>query len=382
LFIKELLAFKYRLFRLKYFLTFKHLVMPTREYALVPLFEKFIKYSYNGKRLKPDGNRIKPQTIDNYAYVLGYLREYEQFQQITLRIKVIRSNNRRILSAERNYWRKFYLGFTNFLYSKKNCYDNYVGTVIKIIRVFFAFLNKEMDIVTGHYYKNFYVCREETPILTLLPQQLHFLITNKAFEDQLSRSLKKAKDIFVVGCTIALRVSDLFALRFTDMEQVDKHFYLNLKTIKTGTYVRIKLPAYVVEIIRKFEEKARKRKTIFPPVPRTRFNNQIKAVAELAGWTNIVHRQRSKRGIGSEMINKIRNAPCRFCDLVASHIMRRTAITTMLMLGMKEPAVRKISGHTENSKHFYRYVNMVQSYLDNEVDVVFGKLAESELTFL
>ncbi|MBK6380987.1 MAG: hypothetical protein IPF72_15415 [Chitinophagaceae bacterium] len=55
--------------------------------------------------------------------------------------------------------------------------------------------------------------------------------------------------------------------------------------------------------------------------------------------------------------------------------MRRTAIT-MLMLGMKEHVVRKISGHADNSKSFYRYVNLVQSYLDNEVDEVFGKLVE------
>ena len=48
----------------------------------------------------------------------------------------------------------------------------------------------------------------------------------------------------------------------------------------------------------------------------------------------------------------------------------------MLMLGMKEHVVRKISGHADNSKSFYRYVNLVQSYLDNEVDEVFGKLVQ------
>jgi hypothetical protein len=56
--------------------------------------------------------------------------------------------------------------------------------------------------------------------------------------------------------------------------------------------------------------------------------------------------------------------------------MRRTAITTMLMLGMKEHVLRKISGHADNSKSFYRNVNLVQSYMDNEMDEVFGKLVE------
>lgn len=348
--------------------------MLAKEYVLVPLFEKFISYSYKGKRLKPDGNRVKPQTVDNYVYVLRYLKEYQEMYKIVLRIKLIRSNNRRLLIAERNYWKKFYLQFTNFLYHKKNCYDNYVGTVIKVIRNFFNFLNRELDIVTGTFYKSFYVCREEIPVLTLLPEQLQFLIINKVFEDGLSKTLRKAKDIFVVGCTVALRVGDLFAIKFTDIEQVGPHHYLHVKTIKTGSFVRIKLPGYAIGIIKKFESMAKGRNTVFPPIPRTRFNSQLKLIAKLAGWTNIVRRQRSKRGMYHNSVGKTKTTTCNFCDLVSSHIMQRTAITTMLMLGMKEPAVKKISGHADNSKHFYRYVNLVQSYLDNEVDVVFEKL--------
>lgn len=350
--------------------------MATKEHSLVPLFEKFIKYSYNGKRLKPDGNRIKPQTVDNYNYVLRYLQEYELQYNIVLRIKVINSQNQRIFIAERNYWKKFYLQFTNFLYHKKNCFDNYVGSVIKIIRVFFNFLSKELGLPAGVFYKNFYVCKEDVPIVTLLPEQLQFLMNNGPFEEQLNNSLQKAKDTFVFGCTVALRVSDLFAIRFTDIECVGDSYYLPVKTIKTGTTVRIKLPAYAIAIIDKFKNTARGRKTIFPPIPVVRFNNQLKTIAELAGWTNDTGRQRTKRGIKINTINKVSKKQYRFCDLVSSHTMRRTAITTMLMLGMKEHVVRKISGHADNSKSFYRYVNLVQSYLDNEVDEVFGKLVQ------
>ena len=89
--------------------------MITKEHPLVPLFEKFIQYSYKGKRLKADGNRIKPQTIDNYAYVLRYLREYEVEFDTVLRIRTANSQNKRVFTSERNYWKKFYLSFTHFL---------------------------------------------------------------------------------------------------------------------------------------------------------------------------------------------------------------------------------------------------------------------------
>ena len=349
--------------------------MTAKEYPLTPLFERFIKDSYKGKRLKADGSKIKPQTVDNYNYVLRYLKEYEIKQVTVLRIKTFKGENKRAFTTERNYWKKFYMQFTNFLYNNKNCYDNYVGTVIKTIRIFFNYLNLEMGIKTGDFYKSFYVCREEVPIVTLMPEQLHFLINNEAFEKGLTKSLQKSKAIFVFGCTVALRVSDLFNIRFSDIEQVGAAHYLPVKTIKTGTAVRIKLPAYAVNIIEQFKVTAKKRKAIFPPIPNTRFNNQLKTITALAGWTNDTGKRRSKRGVAFEMNYSLSEKQYRFCDLVSSHTMRRTAITTMLMLGMKEHVVKQISGHANDSKSFYRYINLVQSYLDNEMNKVFDKLA-------
>jgi site-specific recombinase XerD len=352
--------------------------MIAKEHLLLPLFERFVNDSYKGRRLKADGTRIKTQTIQNYEYVIQYLKEYELKFDIAIRIKVFISTNKRVFLAERKYWKKFYHEFTNYLYSKKNCYDNYVGTVIKVIRIFFNYVNKELGIHTGDFYKSFHVCKEEVPVITLLPEQLQFLINDTTFDEQLNASLKKTKDIFVFGCTVALRVSDLFAIKFTDIEKRVDAYYLPVKTIKTSTVVRIKLPAYAMEIVKRFKEKAKGRKTIFPPIPLTRFNNQLKLITEAAGWVGEVGKKRTKRGASVEAIYGPSNKKYRFCDLVSSHIMRRTAITTMLMLGMKEHVVKQISGHSNDSKSFYRYVNLVQSYMDNEMDAVFNKLAGGE----
>lgn len=54
--------------------------------------------------------------------------------------------------------------------------------------------------------------------------------------------------------------------------------------------------------------------------------------------------------------------------------MRRTAITTMLSLGVPEQIVRKISGHSPMSKEFFRYVAVAQTYQDQEVTKMFEKL--------
>ena len=48
--------------------------------------------------------------------------------------------------------------------------------------------------------------------------------------------------------------------------------------------------------------------------------------------------------------------------------MRRSCITIMLTSGMPEYVVRKISGHTSDSKSFFRYVNLAQSLMDREIE--------------
>ena len=260
--------------------------MTTKEYSMVALFQQFINDSYKGKRLKADGGKIKPQTISNYNYALKYLHEYESSNKIVLRIKVIRGENKRAFEIERNYWKKFYLHFTGFLYTQKNCYDNYVGTIIKTIRIFFNYLNSEKGINTGEFYKSFYVCKEDVPIITLMPGQLQFLINNKAFEESLTNYQQRAKAIFVFGCTVALRISDLFNIKFNDIEKVGDRYYLAVKTIKTGISVRIKLPRYAIDIIEQFKKVSGKRETIFPFIQPARFNYQLKAIAATAGWTN------------------------------------------------------------------------------------------------
>lgn len=347
--------------------------MTSKEYLLIPLFEQFIKDSYKGKRLKPDGRKIRPQTVDNYVYVLQHLKSYEQHHVQILRIKIIGSTNKKLLTAERNYWKKFYLQFTQYLF-KKGCYDNYVGNVVKVIRVFFNYVQRDKLLKVGDFYKSFYVTKEEVPIITLLPEQLRFLIYEHSFEQTLTPALQCTKDVFVFGCTVALRSSDLFAIRFSDIEQVGHSFYLSIRTIKTDTPIRMKLPAYAVAIIDKFKQTAKTRKTIFPPISKNQFNKNVKRLAELAGWTQELGKSRSRRGKYQQQVMHMTKKQHRFCDLLSSHTMRRTAITTMLMLGMPEHIVRKISGHAANSKAFYRYVNLVQSYLDHEVDKVFDKL--------
>lgn len=337
------------------------------------LWEKFISDSRRGKRLQPNGKRISTGTLNNYHYTKQLVVRFSLAKNFLLRLRPVRYLTKREMIAERNYWKKFYRSFTNFLYSDLGYFDNYVGQNIRIIKTFFNYLNKDLALSIGDFHRCFYVRKEEIPIYPLLPEELNFLIYDQEFAQSLSARMLEAKDVFVLGCTTALRVSDLLSLKRSSLRATGDIQYLSVRSKKTGTGTMIQLPEYAREILKKYE---RQKKCILPRFNKVNFNEYIKKLLEKAGFTQEVDLRRDCRGI-SVALQK--NGKVRFCDIASSHTMRRTAITMMLCLGMPEQVVRKISGHAPGTKEFYRYVGWAQMYQDQESTRVFEKLRERSL---
>jgi integrase len=216
------------------------------------------------------------------------------------------------------------------------------------------------------------VLKEEVEIVVLMPDQLKKLIYDKSFEQSLRLRLQLVKDIFVLGATVALRYGDLIQLSWTDIIERNGSSYLCCRSEKTDTSTIVKLPNYVLEVLAKY--KRRKRKHIFPDISLDNFDGLVKELFERAGWTDPVSKKRNVRGIAKVLKPTNGRQNFRFCDLATSHMMRRTAITTMLMHGVQETIVKQIAGHAKSSKSFYRYIAFVQSFMDLEIDKHFEKM--------
>lgn len=348
---------------------------PVKEYDFFELYGQFIKESTNGKRLQPNGKRISKGTLENYRNCLRVFRKFSEQKQFLLRLRPVHRLNKRELVIEKNYWKKFYRRLTSYLYDDCGYYDNSAGQIIKNVRTFMGYLKKEKGIDAGEFYKFFYARKEAITIFPLMPEELNFLAYNKEFEMSLNKRMQELKDFFVFGCTVALRFSDLNALQKNKIRHINGDHYLAVRSIKTGIDTLIKLPDYAIAIVGKY---GNLKKRLLPYFSMSRMNETVKLLAERAGFTQVVYITRNRRGKPVVQKRKDRKE-LRFCDVVSSHTMRRTAITTMLSLGVPEQIVRKISGHTPGSEEFYRYVSWSQTYLDKSTEEMFEKLKEKKL---
>jgi hypothetical protein len=338
----------------------------TQNHQLTDLIDDFILRCKKGTRRYANGRRISNDTVENYRILLKRLEEFEIATSMKVRVISELRLSKKQFAVERKYWKKFFTSFTSFLH-KEGGFDNYVGFMIKNLRAVLQYAQDEYMIGTSSYRKQLYVIKEDVPIITLAPEQLRFLIHDVEFRNRLNPELQTVLDIFIVGCTVALRYSDLIGISWRNIEQIGNGYYLAVSSIKTRTPTRVRLPDYVLKSLEKYK-KIKHRKTIFPQISLSWFNIQLRRICELAGWQDECGKYRSRNGKKIELKNPRTKKPYRFCDLVSSHVMRKTGITTMLMNGVPELVVRKISGHSSTSPAFLRYVNFVQGYLDREVD--------------
>lgn len=340
------------------------------------LYQKLIKDTSRGIRVKKDGMRIRTSTIDNYTYIYKLMQDFVTDTHFEIRVYIATNLTTKEKEQAKKYYKKFFSAFTDYLYHTRDFFDNYVGLVIKGLRTFYNYLNTELSITVGDYHKHFYVFHEEVDIVVLSPEQLNYLIYDQDLNARLPEHLIKVKDIFIFGCTVALRFSDLMKLKPDHLQFYNNAHYLRVSSTKTNTSTTIKLPDYAVNLLMRYHKK---QKTLLPSHSNAWLNKCLKELAKHLDFKEPLIKYRTKRGVKFPVYkNKAKKQHYTLADHITTHTMRRTAITTMLRLGMPDQVVRKISGHAANSKEFFRYVEFAQSYVDEHTDLVFEKISKME----
>lgn len=234
--------------------------------------------------------------------------------------------------------------------------DNTIADRIAIFRTFIIWAIKN-DLTTNDPFKRF----EIKPPVYGTPIYISIAERNQLFETNMSMpALNVVRDIFVFQCLIGCRVGDL--LRMTKSNIVEEAIeYIPRKT-KDGRPVTVRVPLNKLakQILARYEDSSRN--ALLPFISVQRYNDNIKECFKQAGLTRIVT-------ILDPLTREYTQRP--ICDVVSSHMARRTFVGN-LYKQVKDPnLVGALSGHKEGSKAFARYRD-----IDEEMKTELVKLLE------
>lgn len=338
---------------------------------VMELFHEYIRDTSLGRRVGPKGVRVRHITVDGYRYTEGMLKAFTRQEKMRLRVYIFD----RLSTAQREKaidWNmEYYRRLTQYLYSRGHL-DNYVGFHIKNLRSFLGYLYKERGLEIGPILRYYIVPKEEVPVVALLPDQLRYVIHSRKFNDSLLPHQERVRDIFVFGCTVALRYRDLMRLDNRHLRVQNGNYFLQITSEKTGTSTSLLLPPYAIEVVEKYRNL---HGTLLPNMSLCYFNKVLKEIAGLFPDEVLMPKVRHQRGKPIVIYkNPKTKEHYKLSDHISSHVMRKTAITSMLMLGVPEYIVRQLSGHAPNSKEFYRYVQFSKTYMNQELTKAFDQL--------
>lgn len=196
------------------------------------------------------------------------------------------------------------------------------------------------------------------------PEDVKIIFANHKIRERLKDRNKFYFDFALVALTTALRKKDILSLKPTDFRIVAGKFFVTNKNNKTSTDTLAQVPEFVYNIVQDNVQKTGN-------VLGTCQQNFIDCISvSLPHVFNQPELSSLQRDYTINIINPDgktqRQKTKRLYELITPHVLRRSAITTMLVSGVDEGTVKKMSGHVRDSEAFNVYVGHVQSHFEKE----------------
>lgn len=266
-----------------------------------------------------------------------------------------REKNFRLTSFD-DFDRLFFTEFTQYLYShsfarggKQMQYS--AITVINTLKVVKNLLHRAYD---NEMTDNIYYNKVHT--------HTHCTVTEKIYlqEEEIERLRqtetittleRQVRDLFVIACYTALRISDLNQLG----NAVISDKMITLYQVKTRERVQIPILKEISGLIDYYREKG------FPRLTENKANATIRKLAERAGLLQMVSCRENRGGVVSVVQE-------RKCDLISFHTARRSCITNLFRRGYPVNYIMTLSGH-RSLQALQRYIrasheDMAQAFMN------------------
>lgn len=204
--------------------------------------------------------------------------------------------------------------------------------------------------------KNFRYQKEQSPIVVIPPDRVKLFLS---MDRPSSPEMRYAHEIACVVLVTSLRISDASSLTVDNL--VDGNIVCVNK--KTGVLTRSPIPKVIYDMLINNQKGGH----IYSVVANRSLTDKIMSTCMPVLFDSVVpetitlYRMRPD-GSGYDTTTK------KLSEMVRPHMLRKSAITSMIVAGVPERFVKHLSGHSGNSKAFERYVAHVEKEFNQSIN--------------
>jgi integrase len=268
-----------------------------------------IKQMESGYRKQPNVKRYSVGTIKNYKNLYQAIQRYENHIQKSIHWDTI----------DRHFYNSFIAWHEDQSYSR-----NYTGKHIKDFKSILKMAYEEGIHNNSEFKRRYFISpKDSVKKIPLTLQEVQCMFSLDLVDNQM---LSFARDIFLLGCYLGLRVSDIKRLSPSHIHDDSSGRYIRIETQKTGAVVQIPISSKARIILEKYNYE-------IPPF-----------------WEQVVNRNLKK--IALRM-----NLPKSRAFKLTLHVSRHTFAKLSYEFGIPSLYIMKITSHS-TERNFLRYINI------------------------
>lgn len=330
----------------------------TESYDMIELLKQFIKLALKGDIRTKTNRPLSPSTITTYTNALKAIAEFAKMagslDLVEMSINPRDEIRKKMDIADK--WNRYFREFDDwmidegYLISSRSCYLLNIGVMLSHWKnKFFLQLPK----IQAHHI-------DPNPIVVLEPNFVRHFLTDEKTYQSLEGVLKYTWEVCATILITTMRIDDAIKMSISDLHVTKDAMFLSKMNGKTREYTDVPIPKFLEKIYR---ENLTKNGSIYCmkgryDIVRSNINKLFKLYPEMHEITTM-----KKFGAHGEEVTEV--GP--MYDHVHPHMLRKTAITTMMYYKVSERHIKFCSGHTPNSTAFERYVAFVEKHFKNEV---------------
>lgn len=324
---------------------------------LAHLLGKYVEMMRSGELRTRSGTNYKPMSIKSYSFAYKTYKRYsngginlEEFNLANLSLE----EKRAVADKFNRHIDLFIDWMTRQKFSANTRRD--VTNILKIVTDYWA----------DHYFLTLPKVRRaigvDVPIVTLPIQFVKDFVNDTANRyDSMSPEHKYLWELSATMLVTSLRIGDAIRLSKGDIV-VNGSVYLMKENQKTGAMTTLPLPE---SLYKRYMYNIEKYDSVYTPIrfagKDTFINKNLKPFFETYPEMHEETTYKKADHTGNKIMQSRR-----FCDIVHPHMLRKTAITTMLAGGVSLDHVRFASGHRSDA--IKRYQGWVDSVHKSEIN--------------